>query len=516
MKTSKYFNGAKLFCYADLFIAISLLSGIETQAKSFKNVIVLVGDDHAAGVLGCYGNKIIRTPNIDKMAANGLIFTSAYANAAICSPSRQSILTGKYPHSTGVTLLETSFDDERNETIAEYLKDNYNFKTAIIGKTHFNNDLHHGFELAITYKDYYKDLKQNPPQAVPETIKTMPPWRPFKDKASVWLNSEGLPARIYEKDDLSSYVNNKALAFMRENLNNRFFLWIGYEEPHSPFNFPVDFPAKYDPALLPLPNGGPEDDRWIPAIFRDLTEAERRGIIRSYYQSVEYLDKKVGEIFNEVKKLGIEKETLVIYVGDQGYLLYDHKRFEKHSMWEQVVNVPLIISTGGKYGKGRKIDAMTELVDVAPTILDLLGCNPLKPAQGKSLMNVILGKTNTHKKYVYCEFLEDNKVMIRSANNFKYVYTTGLHDLGQGYETGYGPSGLIESLYDLNTDPGETHNVFGELAYQSIMEELKSALLAYFMKTHPMASQLPPHLTMLEKFAFFTVPRDNVIEKATK
>ena len=98
--------------------------------------------------------------------------------------------------------------------------------------------------------------------------------------------------------------------------------------------------------------------------------------------------------------------------------------------------------------------------------------------------------------------------MIRSEDNYKYIYTTGLRDLGQGYETGYGPSGVTERLYDLNKDPGEMHNVFGEPEYESKTKELKEALLNKFMLTHPMVDSLPDGLNILEKFAFFTVPRD--------
>ena len=500
-------------CRAALIIGgiiyIMFLSACNSRPiASFKNVIVLIGDDHTAGVVGCYGNDIIKTPNIDRLASHGILFTSAYANAPVCSASRQSIITAKYPHATGVTLLGTSFDDENNVTIAEFLKENYNFQTAIIGKNHFNNKQHHGFDYMITYDDYKNFIRLNPPKTIPDTIKTRPPWRPFRDPASTWLNAEGLPSAAYEIDDLSSFVNDRAIDFIRRNINDRFCLWIGYQEPHSPFNFPVDFETKYDPDRLPLPQGSPEDDRWIPEEFRELTHAERRGIIRSYYQSVAYLDKKVGEIYDEVQRLGIEKETLVIYIGDQGYLLNDHKRFEKHTMWEPAVHSPFIMATGGKYGKGKRIENLTEFVDIVPTILDLLGCKPMETAQGKSLMNIVSGKSNEHKTYIYSEFLEDNKVMIRSENNFKYIYTTGLRDLGQGYKTGYGPSGVTERLYDLNLDPGETRNVFGESGYESITEELKSALLDHFMKTHPMASQLPQNLNRLEKFAFFTIPRD--------
>jgi len=502
----------KTRCISLIILVVTLILEFScsrsAQEEPFRNVVFILGDDHTAGVVGCYGNDIIRTPNIDKMAENGIFFTSAYANAPVCSASRQSLITGKYPHATGVTLLRTPFDDERNLTIAEYLRDKYNFKTALIGKSHFNNNLHHGFDYMITHKDYYDYLESNPPLPVPDSVKTRPPWRPFRDDASIWLNAEGLPEKRYEGDDLSSFVTKKAIEFLRNNSDERFCLWIGYEEPHSPFNFPYGFEADYDPNILSLPGGSPEDDRWIPAIFRNLTSDERRGIIRSYYKSVEYLDKKVGEVYDAIEDLGLSKETLVVYLGDQGYLLNDHKRFEKHTMWEPALRSPFIIATGGRFGKGREIPVMLEFVDVIPTITDLLGCSVMESAQGKSLVDVISGKNTLHKKYIISEFFEDNKVMIRSEDNYKYIYTTGLRDLGQGYETGYGPSGVTERLYDLNKDPGEMHNVFGEPEYESKTKELKEALLNKFMLTHPMVDSLPDGFNILEKFAFFTVPRD--------
>ncbi|NOY59053.1 MAG: sulfatase-like hydrolase/transferase, partial [Calditrichaeota bacterium] len=145
--------------------------------EPFRNVVVLVSDDHATTVLGCYGNTIIRTPNLDRMARTGVRFVNAFASAPVCNASRQSVLTGKYPHADGVTLLETPFPADQL-TLAEHLK-KYGFKTAVVGKTHFYNDLPHGFEVMIGRKDYHQYLVKHPPKKPPESMKTRPPWRPF-------------------------------------------------------------------------------------------------------------------------------------------------------------------------------------------------------------------------------------------------------------------------------------------------------------------------------------------------
>ena len=294
--------------------------------EPLRNVVCIIGDDHAANVLGCYGNKIVRTPNLDRMASRGVLFTHAYANAPLCSASRQSLLTGKYPHACGVTLLRTSFPEEQT-TIAEHLQQ-YGFRTGVIGKTHFNNGLPHGFETRIDTREYRKNLEENPPEKPPSGLETRPPWKPFRDPARVWLNADGRSSQYYDKDDLGTFLANKAVEFIEQNMQDRFCLWVGFHEPHSPFNFPVEYAGKYKPEDMSLPKVSSGDDRWIPEIFRDLSDDEKRGIIASYYTSVEYLDKNVGLILDKLEQTGLDKNTLVIYIGDQGYLLGHHKRFK--------------------------------------------------------------------------------------------------------------------------------------------------------------------------------------------
>ncbi len=112
---------------------------------------------------------------------------------------------------------------------------------------------------------------------------------------------------------------------------------MSYNQPHSPFDFPVEYAGKYDPGEDALAANLAEDAPWIPAIFRDLTDADKRGIVAAYYSAVEYHDKNVGLVLDELKRLGLEESTLVVYVGDHGYLLGHHGRFEKHSMWDSAV-----------------------------------------------------------------------------------------------------------------------------------------------------------------------------------
>jgi len=475
-------------------------------AKPLKNVVMIIGDDHSARVLGCYGNDIIQTPNLDRMAGRGVKFTSAYANAPLCSASRQSLLTGKYPHATGVTLLRTSFSDE-NYTVAEHLQAS-GFVTGYIGKMHFNNNLDHGFQEQFTRRDLNDWRTTHHAEPLDASIPQRPKWKPFRDPARIWLNADTLPGNYPDESSQGTVYAKKAKEFIENHKDERFCLWVGFHEPHSPFNFPIEFQGKYDPQNMPWPETSPEDDRWIPQEFKDLTEDERRGIIASYYTSVEYLDKNVGMILDELDKQGLTDETLIIYIGDHGYLLNDHKRFEKHMMWEPAVGAPLIVNAGEHVEKGKSVDALTEFVDLAPTICNALQVEEMPEVQGKSLLPILKGKKQQHKDYVFSEFLADNKAMVKTRE-WKYIFTTGKRDLQQGYATGNPPSGILHRLYDQQNDYWEKTNVADDPANADVLVELQMLMIDHFMKTDPRAAQLPQGLTTDETLAWFCEPPDN-------
>ncbi len=496
--------------------AVSVLSpqASDTRGKEIRNVLFIMGDDHSAEVLGCYGNKIIRTPNLDQLALQGTRFDRAFVNAPLCTPSRQSLITGKLPHAAGVTLLQTPLSSEQ-VTIADHLT-KLGFATGAIGKMHFNSQLNHGFGYRIDTPDYQKHLDQYPPKILPEGTRIKPVWKPFQDPARIWLNADGLPVGYMDADSEGPYFSARTVDFLRKNKTNRFCLWLSYHQPHSPFDFPVEYAGKYDPGKMPLPQPGPEDLRWIPAIFRDLTEADKRGIVASYYESVEYHDKNIGLVLDELKRLGLEQSTLVIYVGDNGYLLGHHGRFEKHTMWEQAVRVPLIIRRGSGQGQVRTSNALVEFIDLVPTILEVLKVPAMKDLQGKSLVPLIDGKTKVHRDSIFSEYLEDNLVMLRTEE-WKYVFTSGKADLAIGYATGYPPPGITHWLYNLKQDPGETHNLAGNPQYQAKLVELQNALLSRFQETHPYAKDFPPAgASINEALTWFCDPPESTMPATSK
>ena len=358
------------------------------------------------------------------------------------------------------------------------------FKTGAVGKMDFQGDLKHGFDFRVDRKDHRRYLQEHPPRNPPEGTPVRPNWRPFRDPARIWLNADTLPGAgygpaggLYDEDSLGTYFVRRAIDFMRENKANRFCLWLSFYEPHSPFNFPIEYAGKYKSSEMPLPEVGPEDGRWIPAIFRDLSEEDKRGIGASYYSSVEYLDKNVGLALGALKKLGLDQTTLVVFVGDHGYQLGHHGRFEKQTMWEESVRIPLIIRN--RRLPRRTVGSLVEALDLVPTILETLEIPPMLAAQGKSLVPMLMGKTERHRNFVFSEYHDDNKAMVRTEE-WKYVFTSGTQDLTLGYATGFGPSGRFQRLYNVIVDPKEFKNLAGDPRYSEVVKDLQEKMLEVF------------------------------------
>lgn len=498
------------FLFLPLLLAAPWLRG---QSERPPNIVVVVGDDHASTVYGAYGNDRVRTPHLDSLAAAGVRFTRAHAQSPLCSASRQSILTGKYPHATGVNLLFTPFNDATNLTLAEVLS-SAGYATALVGKQHFNSWIWsglfvdgpptYGFDTLIDNREYRTWLSNSEQRAAPrgevyaDSIPNVP-----REVAS--LNPEVLPQAYDSAHAKASFLTGAALGFADRQGERPFLLWVAYNEPHAPFAFPTEYAGRHRASDMRLPEGSPEDDRWVPDRYRDLSDEQRRGAIASYYTSVEWLDANVGRLLRGLRSRGQLDNTLVVYLGDQGYLLYDHKRFEKHSMWREAVQAPLVFAGGGVLA-GAVRDDVVELVDVLPTVCEAVGIAVPGEVQGRSLWPSIIDDDSTAQaRAAFAEFLEDNSAML-CTGSWKYVFTTGKRDLGQGYATGLGAAGITHRLYDLEADPRESTNVAGD--NPEVLARLQSQLLERFRKTHPDAADVPEGMTTVGQLVWFCEPRD--------
>ena len=471
------------------------------------NFVFMIADDHAGYVLGCDGNRQAETPSLDRLASESTRFARHFCNSPVCTPSRQSFFTGQLPHMAGVTRLPTPLSEDK-PTLAKQLHA-AGYETAVFGKMHFNRPSHpgqHGFDSPMTEGDVNRTWSKRPFKPPEPGIKTAPqPWQPFKTPARVWLNADKLPYPRYYEDMRGTFVARQAAEFLKEHRGTQFALWVGFPQPHSPFEFPIEDRDRFDPVRFEAPRVGPEDGWQIPLIFRELSDADKRGIIAAYYSSVRFLDSCVGIVLEQLRALNLEQDTLVIYTADHGYSLGQHGRFEKHCGYEPALRVPLLVRMPGRVRRGVVAD-MTEHVDMTATILDVLGADRLPIMHGQSLRPYLEGgKVSAPRDHIFSEYLENEEAFIRTAR-YKLIFCSGKRHRQEGYETDNPTPGRYGKLYDLKEDPGEFTDISKK--QPEIVAKLEGLLLERFRKTHPEAAGEPKGLSAEEALEFYVRPRD--------
>ena len=468
------------------------------------NLLILVADDHRAGTLGVDGDPRRATPRIDALARQGVRLTRAFCNAPVCTASRQSFLTGRFPHAVAANHLNSRLPDDAT-TLGDWLS-RLGYRTAAYGKLHFNSPNNHGFAERLDVREYHEWLKANPPEGGDRGR----PWRPFKDPASVWLNSacesSGLPAASTD----SAYFADQAVDFLRQRGGDPFALVVGFYDPHAPFKFPREDEGRFRPEDFPVPEPSAEELAHRPRVFRDLNGRDAQGIQAAYYTSLGFVDRQVGRVVDALDALGLAPDTVVVYLSDNGYLLGEHGRFEKHCFYEEAVRVPLVVRWTGRVPAGKSADGLVELVDLVPTLLDLLGVDPPPGLHGRTFAPLLRGDAAASgRDVVVGEYLENEEAMARS-DRYKLVVGNGRRVRADGYETGDPPSGPYRHLYHLKADPGETRDLAADPKLAPVREALLTQLYERLKSTRDGddIEPVPRALSPAEAVAWCLIPRE--------
>jgi len=469
------------------------------------NVLWICADDHAPYVLGAYGNRRAQTPNLDRLAAGGMRFDRAFCNSPVCTASRQSFITGRYPRTLGVTQLSTPLPPG-DTTLANVLKQ-AGYETAAFGKMHFNSGLKHGFEKRLDLADFSEALAARGRTKIPADVRVQPPWRPFKDPARIWLNAAALPMASVDADTSATYFAQQADRFLNEPRDKPFFLFVSFYEPHSPFSFPIEDRGRFDLNQFDAPTVEQQDDWQIPAVFRSLTLPEKKGIAAAYYTSVAFLDRKVGRVLAALEKSGQADRTLVIYTGDHGYLLGQHGRFEKHCSYDEAIRAPLLIRCPGTIGAGSATRALVEFIDIFPTVLDLCGVPIPANVQGRSLRGVLTGQTATHRPQVFIEYAPNDEAAVRD-DRWKLIFERGQRRRADGYDTGLPVPGRTIRLYDLETDPAELHDVARRSENAERVRRMLGLLAEHLRSTARQPTPIAGSSDVLDQLDLLVEPHD--------
>jgi len=454
--------------------AAGMLSGVHrARAAALPedyNVLFIAVDD-LRPLLGCYGDPVARTPNIDRLAADGALFIRAYCQEALCAPSRSSLMTGRRPDTIKVCNLEARFRDTMPDvvTLPQHFKQQ-GYHAVSIGKVY-----HAGQNDQASWSEPYdyagvalKRQWHNPEslQAFDRVLKEIRETRDFKrqPKGPAW------EAAVAEEDEfVDAGVCRKAAAAMRRLKDQRFFLAAGFFRPHLPFVAPKKYFDWYPIDDLHLPeNRFPPQDAPAYALhswpelrsYADVpgegpvSEEDTLRLIQAYYACVSHVDAMVGRLLDEVERLGLREKTVVVLWGDHGWHLAEQGLWTKMTNFEVAVHCPLIIRAPGMAGKAVRTDALVEFVDIYPTLCELCGLSPPEELEGTSFVSLFEHPDRPWKKAVFSQYpRQDPKVgplMGRSMRTDRYRYTEWQGPNGRVYAT---------ELYDHETDHGETTNL---------------------------------------------------------
>ncbi len=473
-------------------------------APNAPNLVIVVGDDHGAGKLGIEGDPRQATPRLDGLARQGVLFERAYCNSPLCTPSRQSLITGMLPHSVGVTQLATRLSDGVL-TLGEWLRDQ-GYHTAAIGKMHFNGPSTHGFIERIDKPEWERYLKAHAPREAARRR----PWRPFVDPAAKWLNSDCRSCGLGQESMEATYFVNEAIRVIKANQHRPFAMVVGFNEPHSPFAFPREWQGRFKPSQFEVPPVSERDRLEQPAIFAALKPREVLGIQAAYFTSLSFMDSQIGRLIDALDEAGLSRQTLVVYVGDNGYMLGQHGRFEKHCFYEPAVRIPLIMRWPDRIPGKRRISEMAEMIDVLPTVLNLMQLPVPPSAQGLDLAPLVLGKPQAKgRDVVFSEYTENEEAMVRSQR-YKLIVGSGKRLRQDGYQIRQPLPlpGPYQRLYDLVDDPGETRDKSEDPGFAAVKSDLLGRMYERLTTTRDGLEPVPPGLNQLETIHWCLVPRD--------
>jgi choline-sulfatase len=444
------------------------------------NVVWVCADDFTPDVCGAYGNRLVRTPCLDRLASQGIRFDRAFCTCPLSTPSRQSFWTGRYPRSIGVTLSRTPLPDD--EVTLPALLRRAGYQVAAFGKTHYYWPRRHEFDVCADWVEYEEELARRGQGSGPPRGEVLGLWRPFVDPARVWLNSGCLPYPAVDADMFGTFLASRAAQYLGEERAGPFFLYVSFYETHAPFWFPVEYRGHYDPRAFRVPAVTAADREVLPAVFRPLSEADKQGILAAYATSAEFLDKNVGLVLDALDRSPHAENTLVVFTSDHGYLLGQHGRFEKHCCFEPAVRAALLMRFPGVIDPGRTTAALVGLIDLLPTVLELCGVRAPRNLHGRSLTPLLRGRTVGHRDRVIAEYADNEEAMIRTAR-WKLIYSTGNRVRGDGYALEQAAAGPLVQLYDLDNDPGETTNLAGHGDHAGLVERLTGELADHLVAT---------------------------------
>ena len=482
---------------------LAMARGAEPPPPSRPNIVFIMADQLRWDCVGANGNALVRTPNIDRLAAGGANFTHAFVQAPVCVPSRISFFTGRYAHAHRNRVNYTPLD--RDEVMIQARLQAAGYATAAVGKLHFHPptalaarrtgfdvvELHDGVPYLDRFSDYVAWRNERDPNANPNYRATAKDIAPGEN-----------PYRAVIADALSdtTWVGERSCHHLRRLAggDKPFFLFCSFWKPHSPFEVCAPFDRMYDEVDIPLPAAVTLDEikrlpepleklilRGKPAYDMDRVDLE--WAYRSYYGTISHVDREVGRILDALEAAGVANDTIVVLSADHGDQMLEHGLMGKNCFFDPSVRVPLALRYPPRVRPAR-YDELVETIDVLPTLFELAGLDEPYENQGQSLVPLIADADRPYRprEAVFSENIIP-EIITNGGLDFMYVKGEGvkgvLHPDAKMVRTrrwkyNYYPEGFAE-LYDLENDPKETRNLAGQKQWREIEYDMKDHLLRW-------------------------------------
>ncbi|GAA4462841.1 sulfatase [Nibrella saemangeumensis] len=452
------------------------------------NVVIILTDDQRWDALGVAGNPYLKTPNIDKLAAEGVFFRNYFCTTSLCSPSRASILSGKYAHAHGVVNNFTEYPV--NLPSMPGVLQSAGYETAYIGKWHMgeeNDKPRPGFDYFVTHKGQgkYWDTEFN-------------------------INGQGSRE---VKGYYTTVVTRMAADWLKKDRSKPFFLMLGHKAPHSFYMPEPKYAKAFDGVRIRYPKSAFElgdKPKWIAqrlntwhGIYGPLFEWRKKfpdsspeavkdfeNMVHAYWGTILSVDDSVGEIYRILKEMGELENTIFVFTSDNGLLNGEHGMVDKRTMHEPSIHIPLVIRFPGLTPVTKPVVVTKQVLtlDIAPSILDLCGAPALKNIHGQSFRRLVKGDAAAWRKAWMYEYNYEKQfpytpnVRGIRTDEWKYIH----------YPTGDGtPDKHMAELYHLAVDPGEDHNLINDRNYAGKVNELKRELAALLKKTGANPDKMP-------------------------
>jgi arylsulfatase A-like enzyme len=455
------------------------------MADTRPNILWYCADQMRFDAIGALGNSYVHTPVLDRLVADGTAFTTAYCQATICTPSRWSFLTGKYPSTVGMNT-NGNMDMPRHERVLPRRLADVGYDCGLVGKLHlagaangrepriddgyryfqYSHAPRNNWTRGHDYADWLGAKGVEPDDVL--TVKT----NLFGDLMEPTPEKDNVPSDLHQ----TTWASEKSIEFVREARQGPWLLSVNVYDPHPPYNPPWEYYRRFNPDELPGPRFRESDLEHQAKLMRagvDFQSPPRRPeefegkkVQAAYYAMIEQVDEQLGRILDALEETGQRENTIVIFSTDHGESLGDHGLTQKGCrFFDGLTRVPLIMAWPGQFRAGLRSDALVELTDVMPTLMECLGLPIPDGTQGRSLLPILRGQAppDRHREYVRCEYYDAAALPNRT---FGTMYREGRWKLNVYHGTGVG------ELYDLESDPYEFVDLWDSPEHRHVKTEL--------------------------------------------